>query len=129
MKKFSTFIFSILLIFTVFASTASAATTGSVTSTRAQNSAQEIQLTGSGKYMKLTATYSGSIGSDGPYGGDVTLMKMTGTNVEVVASLYVTPNNRTQSTDVWLDSNATYILQADVSIQAASNASVTGTIR
>ncbi|WP_339267056.1 hypothetical protein [Paenibacillus sp. FSL R5-0470] len=130
MKKFSSILLSFLFIFTIFTSSASAATTGSVTSTRADNSAKSIQITGSGKYMKLTVTYSGSLGPDGNYGGDAILYKVIGTNqVQTIANIDVTPNNRTQSTDVWLDLNATYILQVDVNILAASNASVTGSIR
>ncbi|WP_430111009.1 hypothetical protein [Paenibacillus sp. B1-33] len=126
-KGLSSLILSFLFIFTLLTPIVSAATTGSVTSTRAQNSAKWIEITGSGKKMTFTASYSGSGGS---YGGDAVLYKkLDSNNVQHIATLYVRPNKRFDSTDVLLDKNATYILQADVDVKAASNASVTASIR
>ncbi|GIP54715.1 hypothetical protein [Paenibacillus vini] len=127
MKKLSIAMLSLVFLFS-FATSVFAATTGSVTSTRKDNAAKSITITGSGKYMKFTVTYSGGKG-DG-YGGDGVLIKKTGVDTgEEIAYFDVSYNNKTQSTDVWLDKNATYILQADVSIFAASDASVTASIK
>ncbi|RCX19655.1 hypothetical protein DFP94_104107 [Fontibacillus phaseoli] len=127
MKKLSLAMLSLVFLFS-FATSVFAATTGSVTSTRKDNAAKSITITGSGKYMKFTVTYSGSVG-DG-YGGDGVLIKKTSASTgEEIASFNVDPSSKSQSTDVWLDKNATYILQADVSIFAASDASVTASIK
>ncbi|QIW80115.1 hypothetical protein [Bacillus tequilensis] len=132
MKKFFVLVFTTLLTFVIFGSSASAATTGSVTAYRSDNAAKEITLTGAGKYMKFTCTYHGKAGESGVGSEDAycDLYKLTNrSTMEEVASFYVDSRNKSKSTDVWLDKNATYLLKADANLFSHKDAYVTATIQ
>lgn len=129
MKRFSGFLLSFILLFTMFASSAMAATTGSVTSYKKDNAAKETSITGSGKYMKFKVTYTGSKGDYPGMGGYGELYKMVGSSRELIVSFNVSADSKSQSTDVWLDKNATYIIKADADIYSASDAYVTASIQ
>ncbi|MED1803146.1 hypothetical protein P4V02_00075 [Bacillus subtilis] len=103
-------------------SASAASTTGSVTSYKSQNAAQSIQLTGAGKYMKLTCTYTGSSGGTGYC--DVYEVGGSGS-----ANLTVSSTNKTASTDVWMNKGKTYILQADDEWYSPAGSYVTATIK
>ncbi|MGY5388604.1 hypothetical protein ACYSN5_06135 [Bacillus spizizenii] len=105
-------------------SASAASTTGSVTSYKYQNSAQSITITGSGKYMKFTCAYTGS--SQGEGAGYCDLYEVGGSDS---AHLNVSPWDKTDSTDVWLNKGKTYILQADNDWFSPDGSYVTATIK
>ncbi|KEK22108.1 hypothetical protein [Bacillus gaemokensis] len=129
-RYFSLLIVSIIIIFTVFVPSTNAATLISVTSKHSDNSTKSLDLIGTGKYMKMTCTYYGKTTAMASDASCSLYKKSSPTTIELVADLHVGGcyGSITESTDVWLEKGASYILQADVSTFADPKSSVTTTI-
>ncbi|MEI4801644.1 hypothetical protein WAZ07_09930 [Bacillus sp. FJAT-51639] len=131
MKKYvSLLMASIVILFTVFIPSTSAATLTSVTSKHSDNSAKSINFIGTGKYMKMTCTYYGKTTAMESDGSCSLYKKTSPTNIELVTNLHVGGcyGSITESTNVWLEKGASYILKADVSTFTDPQSFVTATI-
>ncbi|KFM95551.1 hypothetical protein D0U04_24735 [Bacillus clarus] len=130
-KYFSLLIASIITIFTVFVPVTNAATLASVTSKHSDNSTKSLDITGTGKYMKLTCTYYGKTTAMASDGSCSLYKKTSPTTIELVVDLHVGGcyGSITENTDVWLEKEASYIIQADVSSFADPKSSITATIQ
>lgn len=131
MKKYvSLLIASIVILFAVFVPSTSAATLTSVTSKHSDNPTKSINFIGTGKYMKMTCTYYGKTTTMESDGSCSVYKKTSPANIELVANLHVGGcyGSITESTNVWLEKGASYILKADVSTFTDPQSSVTATI-
>ncbi|MEC1273287.1 hypothetical protein ACT00Z_11225 [Bacillus stercoris] len=121
MKKLFVLIFSVIFTLTAFVSSASAATTGSVTSSSGTSSKM---ITGAGMYMKFTCKY---VGITEAYAGACQITRQ-GENVAVLNVGGGSLNKPFRSTDVWLNKNETYVLSSNFLTDSWSTGSITATI-
>lgn len=125
MKKFCVLALASTLILGIGTSSVNAAS-ASVTSRKSDNAAKEATLTGEGKYVKFTCTYSGSTTSFGSDG----YCNIIRTSSDKVSTLEVGgTSSKVKSTDYYMDKGVKYILQADVETTAPSGSAVTAAVR
>lgn len=113
---------SCLVLFMSISIGLSEANAVAVTSKKSDNSAKNVTITGNGGYVKISCTYSGSTSKNG-WDGYCELIKKSNANIYQLTVGGTT--SKTKSVDYYLDKGVTYILQADVEINAPSNGSVT----